>query len=284
LNYSSYAPRQSCAYDSPTYQQDLSNALEQYLFSVGLGPLVLNGSLGVLFVHLKDGDEPLFGGVNIHQMRYSASIPKIAILYSFLRSVSEGALQYSEVSRKEAEAMIRFSSNSTATRLFHSVGPEKIERHLNGPPFYFYTQDRGGLWVGKEYGKGIAYKRDPLFNISHGASAFQLARMYLALDQGCLLPPSLNTEMIRIMGETAVPNKFASGLNECCPGAQMIRKSGRWGNFHGDSALIEFAGERFILIALLEHSEGSKILERLVFPSVLLSQWFSLYRDDFLRE
>ena len=49
-----------------------------------------------------------------------------------------------------------------------------------------------GLWVGKPYGKAAAYRRDPVAHLSHGATAFQVARFYFMLDRGFsgLLPTS----------------------------------------------------------------------------------------------
>jgi beta-lactamase class A len=39
----------------------------------------------------------------------------------------------------------------------------------------------GGLWVGKDYAKSGLWRRDPLHNLSHGATAMQVARFYYLL-------------------------------------------------------------------------------------------------------
>ena len=70
----------------------------------------------------------------------------------------------------------------------------------------------GGLWVGKEYGKSPAYQRDPLHNISHGATALQTARFYYLLETGRLVGPKLSREMKRMLGKPGIEHKFVKGL------------------------------------------------------------------------
>jgi beta-lactamase class A len=65
------------------------------------------------------------------------------------------------------------------------VGEETLLEILTSPRYRFDDPATGGgLWVGKAYGKVPAYRRDPLEGLSHGATAFQVARFYCLLDRG----------------------------------------------------------------------------------------------------
>ena len=77
--------------------------------------------------------------------------------------------------------MIRNSSNSAATEILQRVGMDYLAELLQSPRYRLYDPERnGGLWVGKAYGKTPAWKRDPLHNLSHGATALQVARFLLS--------------------------------------------------------------------------------------------------------
>ena len=39
-----------------------------------------------------------------------------------------------------------------------------------------------GVWVGKDYAEQGTYQRDPLYNLSHGATVMQVVRFYNLLD------------------------------------------------------------------------------------------------------
>ena len=48
------------------------------------------------------------------------------------------------------------------------------------------------------------------------------------------------------------------------PGSRIYRKSGTWHQWHGDAALVERGGKRYVATALCEDPDGSHILERLI--------------------
>ena len=45
----------------------------------------------------------------------------------------------------------------------------------------------GGLWVGKAYGKNSYWRRDPIGQQTHGATARQAARFFVLMQRGQLL-------------------------------------------------------------------------------------------------
>jgi hypothetical protein len=96
----------------------------------------------------------------------------------------------------------------------------------------------GGLWVGKDYASSTPWKRDPLHNVSHGATAMQVARFYYMLSRGKLVSPYYSRRMLEVLGHTEIENKFAKGILSVDPQPTIFRKSGSWGTFNSDSAIV----------------------------------------------
>ena len=89
------------------------------------------------------------------------------------------------------------------------VGKERLLEILQSDLYHLYDPDvNGGLWIGKEYGKSSAYKRDPLHNLSHGATPMQAARFYYLLETGQLCNPKLTAEMKDMLGNPGINHKF----------------------------------------------------------------------------
>jgi beta-lactamase class A len=117
----------------------------------------------------------------------------------------------------------------------------------------------GGLWVGKEYAKGQAFERDPLHNLSHGATALQTARFYYMLAADQLVNKRLSRDMKKILANPGISHKFVKGL-EHFNDIIMYRKSGTWRHWHADSALVEQGDNRYIIVALAESAKGEEWL------------------------
>jgi len=161
--------------------------------------------------------------------------------------------------------MIRNSSNKAATEVLNKVGGEYINTVLSSPKYRLYDpQHNGGLWVGKEYGSGKAFHRDPLHHLSHGATATQVARYYYLLETGRLVSPKYSSQMKEILSKPGISHKFVKGLQADYPDAQMYRKSGTWREFHADSALIEHDGRRYIAVALANDPKGGEWMKKLI--------------------
>ena len=243
----------------------LQAALEGMLEKHGLRALVNKKKLAVTLVGISDPACPRLAGVNGNVMMYAASMPKLGILLGAFKRIERGEIQLDADFEALMTRMIRYSSNTAATEVMDRVGREFIAEILQSPDYKLYDQDfGGGLWVGRAYAKRPAWKRDPLHNLSHGATTIQVARFYYLLETGHLLRPDLTLKMKEILSEPGVNHKFVSGISSKFPGAKMLRKSGTWRNYHSDSALIEHDGKRYIAVAMLEDAKGEAVMRDLV--------------------
>jgi len=249
--------------------------LETRIKHLKLDAPVRRGQLAVALVDVTDPQHPSLAQVNGDEMMYAASLPKIAILLAVFEQIHEGRLELNDENRQLMTNMIRYSSNTAATELIQRVGRNYINKLLTSPKYRLYDERyNGGLWVGKEYAKGVAYKRDPLHNLSHGATAFQVARFYYLLETGQLVSPALSLEMKQILGDPGIRHKFVKGLMETSPEAQIYRKSGSWRDWHADSAIVEHAGRTYIAVALAQSPAGGRWLKDLIteLDAIILQQ------------
>ncbi|HIF53864.1 MAG TPA: serine hydrolase, partial [Methylococcaceae bacterium] len=218
-------------------------------------------------VDITDLDNPRVAAINGENMVYAASLPKIAILLGAFVEIERGKMKLDEDTYKTLTDMIRFSSNQAATEMYHRVGEARIAEILQSDRYKLYDRDEnGGLWVGKEYGKAKAWKRDPLHNLSHGATAMQTARFYYLLETGRLVSEPWVSKMKEILSKPAIHHKFVKGLEKNRPGAKIFRKSGSWRTWHADSAIVESGGHKFIVVALANNPNGGKWLQKMIVP------------------
>ena len=244
----------------------LQKQLESTLKDLGLDKAVRNRKLGVTVVDISDLEEPRVASVNGDNMLYAASLPKIAILMGAFVEIEQGNMELDDETRGSLTRMIRNSSNADATRMLNHVGKDRLLEILQSDLYHMYDPAvNGGLWVGKEYGRSSAYKRDPLHNLSHGATPMQAARFYYLLETGQLCNPKLSAEMKDMLGNPGINHKFVKGLAGF-PDAKIYRKSGSWKKWHADSAIVEANGHKYIIVALAEDSRGGSWLSQLIKP------------------
>jgi len=250
---------------SQTINPYLQANLEQSLKQLGFSEATQQKKLAITLIDITDVNHPRVASVNGNTMMYAASLPKIAILLGAFERIEQGDLTLDDEFRSLLTQMIRFSSNKAATEVFNRVGKQYLADLLQSPRFHLYDKaNNGGLWVGKEYGKGGAWKRDPLHNLSHGATSFQAARFYYLLETGQLVSPGLTKEMKEILSKPGISHKFVKGLKAIHPKAEIYRKSGSWKQWHADSALIEHDGHSYIAVALAENPRGGQWLSELI--------------------
>ena len=239
--------------------------LEQQLQQLGLEKAIKRKKLAVTVVDITDISTPRLASVNGDHMMYAASMPKIAILLGAFERIDHGDMELDSDNRDQLTRMIRYSSNQAATTMLNRVGKEYLANLLQSPRYALYDEDRnGGLWVGKEYGKAPAWKRDPLHNISHGATAIQAARFYYLLESGQMVSPELTKEMKEMLSNPGINHKFVKGLKRTHPGSKIFRKSGSWRQYHADSAIIEHDGRRYIAVAIAEDAKGGEWMSKLI--------------------
>lgn len=242
----------------------LQAGLESCLRDLKLDRAAERKKLSVALVDITDPAQPKLAAVNGDQMMYAASLPKIAILLGAFERIAQGEMKFDRATEEKLTRMIRNSSNSAATEMLNQVGKAYLADLLQSDKYRLYDpQFNGGLWVGKEYGKAGAWKRDPLSNLSHGATAFQVARFYYLLETGQLVSPEMSLEMKTILSKPAIQHKFVKGLKSRS-GVEIFRKSGSWRQYHADSAIIEHNGRRYIAVALAEDTQGGEWLSRLI--------------------
>ena len=142
---------------------------------------------------------------------------------------------------------------------------EYIATVLRSPRYRLYDESRnGGLWIGKNYAQAGLWRRDPLHNLSHGATTMQVARFYYLLETGNLVSPEHSRRMKNILSQSEINHKFFRGIKEVYPYAAVYRKSGTWQHWHADSAIVEHDGRRYIAVALAESPQGGEWLQRMI--------------------
>jgi len=236
-------------YAAPT--GSLQAGLDSVLSKDYLATAVKENRIGIALVDITAPSFVRTAEFNSEWATYAASLPKILILFAYLKRVERGDLPLSSELLAKATEMIRYSSNEAATELINIVGREFIEELALDPQYKLYNETNGGLWVGKEYARTAAWKLDPVGQISHSATAASVARFYYLLDKGRLLNPGLF-------------HKFQRGLGKLCGKSVLFRKSGSWGTFHSDSAIVERLGQRYVAVALINDLKGDDILEKLI--------------------
>lgn len=244
----------------------LQGELEALVRARNLWPAVEAGKLSLLLVVVSDPERPRLAELNGHKMMYAASLPKIAILFGAAVAVQEGRLPLDRGLRADMVNMIRYSCNDCATRVLERVGRNYLTDLLQAPEYGFYDpEDGGGLWVGKDYAPRPAYHRDPVHQISHGATAFQVARFYYMLETGTLVGPESSKIMNDALSRPGIRHKFVQSLG-AIPGLEMMRKSGTWREYHSDSALVRYRGQSYIIVGLTQDENGGKWLASLARP------------------
>lgn len=244
----------------------LQLALEQLVRGSGLWGQVESRRLALGLLDITDLDAPRYAALNPDHMMYAASLPKIAILLGAFVEIADGELTLDEALRDEMVRMIRYSDNACATSVLAKVGRQDLIDILTSDRLRLYDPlHNGGLWVGKDYASNNAYHRDPLHNLSHGATVYQVLRFFYLLEKGELVDPRFRDDMKEILSRPGISHKFVAGL-KARPGVRLFRKSGTWREFHADAALVETGEHRYIIVGLARHADGGKWLARLAAP------------------
>lgn len=248
-----------------SYDTRLHDRLESKLKQLGLHQAAQEQRLSVAVADITDLSHPRFAAINPNHMAYAASLPKIAILLGAFARVEAGEMKLDAPTRESLTRMIRVSSNRDASAMLEKVGTRYLAELLQSPKYRLYDPNRnGGLWAGKPYGKTGTTLRDPLHNLSHGATVLQVARFYYLLETGQLVSSALTREMKSMLADPALHHKFVGGLEAVHPDARLFRKSGTWKNWHADSAIVERDGRRYIAVALAEDPQGESWMRRII--------------------
>jgi hypothetical protein len=238
---------------------------------LGISQLAEAGRASLALVDLTVSGSPVQAGIAADTTLGAASVAKLAILLGAFAAREAGRLELTPDLLQVLERMIRASSNDDATLAIERVGLPAVAATLEDPRHALHDSVRGGLWVGSDYSRRQVWRREVRSRQVHAASAAAVARFYLLLDRNQLVSPSASAAMREILAVTTLDTKFVAGLRDAAraaspapgepvqvPGYRILRKSGSWGLWQADSALIESAGRRYILVCLLEDREGGE--------------------------
>ena len=244
-----------------THNPELQKALDKALGSSH--PEFWDGvnkkEMSIVVADVTDLQKPQVAWYNPDLMLYAASLPKIAIVLGVFVEIDRGQIELDTQTRDQLVQTVKHSSNKDATALLHKVGFERLAEILQDERYgkLYDPAHGGGLWVGKEYGKGKAWKRDPLHGISHGASAMQVTRLYYGLMTGTILDTKYLPELEKIFGNPAIRHKFVKGM-QGREGVEIFRKSGTWRTYHSDSAVIARDDLIYIVVSIDNHPDAGR--------------------------
>ncbi|MCL4686035.1 serine hydrolase [Myxococcota bacterium] len=244
----------------------LEDGLHDALRDLGLQGALARRKLAVTLVDITDVQNPRVAALNGDTMLYAASLPKIAVMLGVYQKAAEGRLTIDDETYHQLLRMIRRSDNGDSTTLMHKVGKDYIARVMLSPRYRLYDPlHNGGLWAGKDYAAVGAWRRDPMYNLSHGATAMQVARFYYLLQTGRLVSPQASRDMKEVLRHSASDHKFLRGIRAIRPDAIVYRKAGTWGQAHADGALIERRdGATYIAVGLADDPMGGEWLKQII--------------------
>src|SRR6266511_2777617 len=136
---------------------------------------------------------------------YAASVPKIGTLLAYFQLHPEAATNLNAQTRHELGLMVKASNNEMAAKFSRELGLKQIQAVLDSYHFYD-TNHGGGIWIGKHYGGGDERYGDPIANNSHAATARQLIRYFLMLEQGKLVSHAASKTMREIFESLDIPH------------------------------------------------------------------------------
>lgn len=238
---------------------------------------VHNRKMGAVVADITDLKNPQVAWYKPDVMYYAASLPKIAIVLGVLTQVDQGIIQLNPTIENKLIGMIRDSSNIYATDLLRVVGMKELASILQDERYgKLYDPDQGGgLWVGKEYGKGSKRIGDPINNISHGATAMQAARFYYGAINGTIIDIKHRPLLAKIFGKPAIKHKFVKGL-EGRENVEIYRKSGTWRDYHADSGVVVHDDFTYIVVYIEQHPEaGGKAVRGIAIVDDVMAEYAS---------
>ena len=240
---------------SPELQKALDKAFNHRLFLAG----IKKRKPSIVVVDVTDLRRPKAAWYNPNLMLYAASLPKIAIALGVIVEIDRGKIQLDAEVRNQLIRMIRYSSNQDATALLRRVGMDRLAEILQDERYgkLYDPAYGGGLWVGKEYGKASARRRDPLNGISHGASAMQAARFYYGAMTGTIIDIKYLPLLREIFSKPAIKHKFVKGL-EGRDDVEIFRKSGTWRDYHADSGIVARKDLTYIAVYIDHHPKADR--------------------------
>jgi hypothetical protein len=249
----------------------LEEKLRAIARDLDIDALAADGRASLALVDLTPSGTARYAGIAADTTLGAASMAKLGILVAAFAAAESGKIELTPQLRQILERMIQSSSNPDATRAIELLGLPRIAATLEDPILALHDSTTGGVWVGKNYTGGKIWRVEPCSREAHAASAARVARLYALLDRGELVGRTASTAMRDLLAVTTYDHKFVRGLREAAgaaapaagqpvliPGYTLLRKSGTYGPWQSDSALIETNGRRYILVCLLHDKNGGE--------------------------
>jgi beta-lactamase class A len=205
---------------------------------------------------------PRLAWLEPERVEYAASVAKIAILLAYFDRHPEAATALDPVARHELGLMAKISSNEMAAKYSAALGLRSIQALMEREGFY--EPGRGGIWLGKHYGRGDERYPDPVSGHSHAVTVRHVLRYFLKLEQGRLLSPAASATMREVFRSPGLPHdahKFVAAL--AGRPVDIVRKWGSWEDWQHDAAVVTGPGRHYILVGLTRHAHGDRYLEAL---------------------
>ena len=215
----------------------------------------------VVVADVTDLRQPRVAGYNPDKMLYAASLPKVAIIFGALVEAQNGTLELDDETRAQLVNTVRKSSNPDASAVLRKVGIERLAAILQDERYgkLYDPEHGGGLWVGRAFDKSPLWRRDPVSDLSHGASAMQVARLYYGWLNGTLIDARYRSLFGEIFGSPGLKHNFVKGL-ESRENLRLYRKSGTWRDTRADSAVVERDDLTYIVVGIYSVPEGTQAL------------------------
>lgn len=133
------------------------------------------------------------------------------LMFQFDPKNPEKPLEFKESFHNDFDQMMRISNNWIASKVIKTVGFNFINSTLWQMGIYDPSRG-GGLWVGRAYGGGQMWHRDPVANLSHGINPLSLAKAMTLIAQYRMINKEMSQSILRHLANTRFRIKFVKGL------------------------------------------------------------------------
>ncbi|MDP1823113.1 MAG: hypothetical protein Q8L48_07725 [Archangium sp.] len=202
--------------------------------------------LSLVLVDLTRPDQLAAATVRPDWETFPASLGKIAILLGVVEKARTTNHPEALVTlRPSMDRMIKASSNEDASALFawagHAAIVDAVARHQ------LYDEKTGGLW----WTPSAPWPKSPKEQLRISATARQVARFFLMMEQGKLVSPD-DSRTIKGVLRNAGLALFSQGIQKRFGDTQYYGKPGILGKEIAEGMLIESPGARYIVAIVMK--------------------------------
>lgn len=201
--------------------------------------------LSLVMVDLTNPKQLATAAVRPDWETFPASLGKIAILLGVVDKARAHEPSQLVTLRPSMDRMIKASSNEDASALFTWAGHDAIvaavARHK------LYDAQAGGLW----WTPSAPFPKSPKEKLRISATARQVARYFLMMEQGKLVSPD-DSRLIKAVFHNAGLALFSKGIQKRFGDTDYFGKPGILGKEIAEGMLIEAPGARYIVAIVMK--------------------------------